>query len=219
MNPAPTCWRWPPTDVDLGADPGRPAGHRPLARQAGLHRPPHAGGDQGGRGRRRSPLRDPPARFRHGSRSPNGWSSSACARISAASRSAKAGDDRGPYGGWFCPCHGSQYDTSGRIRQGRRRSTAVPPYEFTAATTDPDRLGESHGRQAHPLQTGSCAGSTIGCRSSGSCSTSCNEYPTPRNLSYWWNFGSLAGIMLVVHDRHRHRAGDAVHAARRLGLR
>lgn len=25
-----------------------------------------------------------------------------------------------------------------------------------------------------------------------------NEYPTPRNLSYWWNFGSLAGIMLVI---------------------
>ncbi len=25
-----------------------------------------------------------------------------------------------------------------------------------------------------------------------------NEYPTPRNLTYWWNFGSLAGIMLVV---------------------
>src|SRR2546421_2388387 len=25
-----------------------------------------------------------------------------------------------------------------------------------------------------------------------------NEYPTPRNLSYWWNYGSLAGIMLVV---------------------
>src|SRR6185437_8888915 len=25
-----------------------------------------------------------------------------------------------------------------------------------------------------------------------------NEYPTPRNLTYWWNFGSLAGIMLVI---------------------
>ena len=25
-----------------------------------------------------------------------------------------------------------------------------------------------------------------------------NEYPTPRNLSYWWNYGSLSGIMLVV---------------------
>ncbi len=25
-----------------------------------------------------------------------------------------------------------------------------------------------------------------------------HDYPTPRNLSYWWNFGSLAGIMLVI---------------------
>ena len=25
-----------------------------------------------------------------------------------------------------------------------------------------------------------------------------NDYPTPRNLNYWWNFGSLAGIALVV---------------------
>ncbi|KZS00464.1 putative Cytochrome b, partial [Daphnia magna] len=25
-----------------------------------------------------------------------------------------------------------------------------------------------------------------------------NEYPTPRNLNYWWNFGSLAGIVLVI---------------------
>jgi quinol-cytochrome oxidoreductase complex cytochrome b subunit len=25
-----------------------------------------------------------------------------------------------------------------------------------------------------------------------------NDYPTPRNLNYWWNFGSLAGFMLVV---------------------
>ncbi|MDE0060793.1 MAG: cytochrome b, partial [Defluviicoccus sp.] len=24
------------------------------------------------------------------------------------------------------------------------------------------------------------------------------DYPTPRNLSYWWNFGSLAGIVLVI---------------------
>ena len=24
------------------------------------------------------------------------------------------------------------------------------------------------------------------------------EYPTPRNLNYWWNFGSLAGIVLVI---------------------
>ena len=38
---------------------------------------------------------------------------------------------RGEYGGWFCPCHGSHYDTSGRIRKGPAPSNlAVPPYEF-----------------------------------------------------------------------------------------
>jgi ubiquinol-cytochrome c reductase iron-sulfur subunit len=37
----------------------------------------------------------------------------------------------GDYGGWFCPCHGSQYDTSGRIRQGPAPANlALPPYTF-----------------------------------------------------------------------------------------
>ena len=46
-----------------------------------------------------------------------------------------AGEPRGPFGGWFCPCHGSIYDTSGRIRQGPAPlNLAVPPYKFTAAT-------------------------------------------------------------------------------------
>ena len=30
---------------------------------------------------------------------------------------------QGDFGGWFCPCHGSHYDTAGRIRKGRRRRT------------------------------------------------------------------------------------------------
>ncbi len=47
----------------------------------------------------------------------------------------KPGDERGPYGGWFCPCHGSIYDTSARIRQGPAPlNLFVPPYEFTSAT-------------------------------------------------------------------------------------
>lgn len=38
---------------------------------------------------------------------------------------------QGDYGGWFCPCHGSHYDTSGRIRKGPAPlNLAVPPYEF-----------------------------------------------------------------------------------------
>jgi ubiquinol-cytochrome c reductase iron-sulfur subunit len=44
-----------------------------------------------------------------------------------------ANDTRGEFGGWFCPCHGSVYDTSGRIRQGPAPTNLiVPPYQFTS---------------------------------------------------------------------------------------
>jgi ubiquinol-cytochrome c reductase iron-sulfur subunit len=39
--------------------------------------------------------------------------------------------NQGEYDGWFCPCHGSHYDTSGRIRKGPApENLAVPGYEF-----------------------------------------------------------------------------------------
>lgn len=42
----------------------------------------------------------------------------------------------GDYNGWFCPCHGSVYDTSGRIRKGPApKNLEVPPYEFISDTT------------------------------------------------------------------------------------
>lgn len=42
----------------------------------------------------------------------------------------------GDYGGWFCPCHGSHYDASGRIRKGPApKNLVVPEYEFTAGST------------------------------------------------------------------------------------
>ena len=41
----------------------------------------------------------------------------------------------GPYDGWFCPCHGSVYDTSGRIRQGPApKNLEVPAYTFASDT-------------------------------------------------------------------------------------
>ena len=41
----------------------------------------------------------------------------------------------GPFNGYFCPCHGSVYATSGRIRSGPApRNLALPPYEFLADT-------------------------------------------------------------------------------------
>ena len=42
---------------------------------------------------------------------------------------------QGNYDGYFCPCHGSQYDSSGRIRQGPAPlNLALPPYEFLSDT-------------------------------------------------------------------------------------
>jgi ubiquinol-cytochrome c reductase iron-sulfur subunit len=41
----------------------------------------------------------------------------------------------GEYHGWFCPCHGSQYDTSGRIRKGPApKNLFLPPYQFVSDT-------------------------------------------------------------------------------------
>jgi ubiquinol-cytochrome c reductase iron-sulfur subunit len=43
--------------------------------------------------------------------------------------------ESGEYNGWFCPCHGSVYDTAGRIRQGPAPANlVVPPYEFLSDT-------------------------------------------------------------------------------------
>ncbi len=47
----------------------------------------------------------------------------------------KASEQRGDFGGWFCPCHGSQYDTSGRVRHGPAPTNLpVPPYAFDGDT-------------------------------------------------------------------------------------
>jgi ubiquinol-cytochrome c reductase iron-sulfur subunit len=46
------------------------------------------------------------------------------------------GDGAGDFGGWFCPCHGSHYDTSGRIRRGPApENLPIPPVEFVDEST------------------------------------------------------------------------------------
>ncbi len=45
------------------------------------------------------------------------------------------GDGAGDYDGWFCPCHGSQYDSSGRIRKGPApKNLPLPPYKYLSNT-------------------------------------------------------------------------------------
>jgi ubiquinol-cytochrome c reductase iron-sulfur subunit len=58
-----------------------------------------------------------------------------CTHLGCIPKGQAPGDDKGPFGGWFCPCHGSVYDTAGRIRQGPApRNLQIPPYQFTADT-------------------------------------------------------------------------------------
>lgn len=59
-----------------------------------------------------------------------------CTHLGCVPLGQKGGDPRGDYDGWFCPCHGSHYDSSGRIRKGPApKNLAVPPYVFTSDTT------------------------------------------------------------------------------------
>jgi ubiquinol-cytochrome c reductase iron-sulfur subunit len=58
-----------------------------------------------------------------------------CTHLGCIPLGQKPTDNKGAYDGWFCPCHGSAYDTSGRIRQGPApRNLDIPPYTFTSDT-------------------------------------------------------------------------------------
>jgi ubiquinol-cytochrome c reductase iron-sulfur subunit len=58
-----------------------------------------------------------------------------CTHLGCIPKGQSMSDAKGDYGGWFCPCHGSHYDTAGRIRLGPApQNLLVPPYEFTSDT-------------------------------------------------------------------------------------
>jgi ubiquinol-cytochrome c reductase iron-sulfur subunit len=58
-----------------------------------------------------------------------------CTHLGCIPKGQSMTDAKGDYGGWFCPCHGSHYDTAGRIRFGPApRNLEVPPYEFQSET-------------------------------------------------------------------------------------
>ena len=58
-----------------------------------------------------------------------------CTHLGCVPLGAGEGENRGPYGGYFCPCHGSAYDTAARIRKGPApKNLEVPKYEFKTPT-------------------------------------------------------------------------------------
>jgi ubiquinol-cytochrome c reductase iron-sulfur subunit len=58
-----------------------------------------------------------------------------CTHLGCVPLGTAANTNRGEFNGWFCPCHGSHYDSSGRIRKGPApKNLEVPPYTFTSDT-------------------------------------------------------------------------------------
>ena len=58
-----------------------------------------------------------------------------CTHLGCVPLGAVEGEVKGEYGGYFCPCHGSHYDTAARIRKGPAPTNLeVPPFEFTSDT-------------------------------------------------------------------------------------
>lgn len=58
-----------------------------------------------------------------------------CTHLGCVPLGAAAGELRGDFGGYFCPCHGSHYDTAARIRKGPApKNLVVPEYAFTSDT-------------------------------------------------------------------------------------
>ena len=54
-----------------------------------------------------------------------------CSHLGCIPSGQKVSDAKGDFNGWFCPCHGSHYDSSGRVRKGPApRNLEVPKYKF-----------------------------------------------------------------------------------------
>jgi ubiquinol-cytochrome c reductase iron-sulfur subunit len=59
-----------------------------------------------------------------------------CTHLGCIPKGQKVGEPKGDYDGWFCPCHGSHYDSSGRVRRGPApKNLAIPPYQFLDEST------------------------------------------------------------------------------------
>jgi len=59
-----------------------------------------------------------------------------CTHLGCVPLGAAEGENKGEFGGYFCPCHGSAYDTAGRIRKGPApKNLMVPDYAFRSDTT------------------------------------------------------------------------------------
>ncbi len=82
-------------------------------------------------------LRDPQTLAQRTKRGHENWliTLGVCTHLGCVPLGAGEGENRGAFGGYFCPCHGSQYDTAARIRKGPApKNLEVPEYTFKSPT-------------------------------------------------------------------------------------
>ena len=85
-----------------------------------------------------SSLRDPQTLAERTKEGKKNWliTLGVCTHLGCVPLGAGEGENQGEFGGYFCPCHGSAYDTAARIRKGPAPlNLQVPDYEFTSDTT------------------------------------------------------------------------------------
>ncbi len=84
-----------------------------------------------------SSLRDPETLAQRTKPGKENWliTMGVCTHLGCVPLGAGEGEVKGEFGGYFCPCHGSTYDTAARIRKGPApKNLEVPKYEFTTDT-------------------------------------------------------------------------------------
>ncbi|MBY0306504.1 MAG: ubiquinol-cytochrome c reductase iron-sulfur subunit [Sphingomonas sp.] len=85
-----------------------------------------------------STLRDPETLAQRTKEGHKNWliTLGVCTHLGCVPLGAGEGEIKGEFGGYFCPCHGSVYDTAARIRKGPApKNLLVPDYNFTSDTT------------------------------------------------------------------------------------
>lgn len=73
-----------------------------------------------------------------------------CTHLGCALHGQSVSEHRGDFGGWFCPCHASHFDTSGRVRNGRApKNLVIPRYRFIDTGTLEISWGHRGGGYSH----------------------------------------------------------------------
>ena len=83
-------------------------------------------------------LRDPQSLLERTKEGHGNWlvTMAVCTHLGCVPLGADEGENRGEFGGYFCPCHGSHYDTAARVRKGPApKNLEVPDYVFSSDTT------------------------------------------------------------------------------------